>query len=74
MKLALASDHAGYPLKQELLKYLRNEGHEVHDLGVDTDKVPSDYPDAAQALGTAILDGRALSRIRLGEYFTRSRK
>jgi ribose 5-phosphate isomerase B len=59
MKIALASDHAGYPLKQHLVEYLKKEGHEVIDLGVDTDKVPSDYPDAAEAIGRAVLDGRA---------------
>ena len=59
MKIALASDHAGYPLKQHLVTYLQKQGHEVIDLGVDTDKVPSDYPDAAEAIGHAVLDGRA---------------
>ena len=59
MKIALASDHAGYPLKQHLVDYLKKQGHEVLDLGVDTDKVPSDYPDAAEAIGHAVLDGRA---------------
>jgi ribose 5-phosphate isomerase B len=59
MKIALASDHAGYPLKQHLVEYLKKQGHDVIDLGVDTDKVPSDYPDSAEALGRAILDGRA---------------
>lgn len=59
MKLALASDHAGYSLKDVLVRRLRAEGHNVLDLGVDTPDVPSDYPDAALALGQAILDGRA---------------
>ncbi|MEP7290482.1 MAG: RpiB/LacA/LacB family sugar-phosphate isomerase [Chloroflexota bacterium] len=59
MKIALASDHAGYPLKQHLVKFLQNAGHEVIDLGVDTDAVPSDYPDAAEAIAHAVLDGRA---------------
>jgi ribose 5-phosphate isomerase B len=59
MKIALASDHAGYPLKQHLVEYLKQQGHEVLDLGVNTDKVPSDYPDSAEAIGHAILDGRA---------------
>lgn len=59
MKIALASDHAGYPLKQHLVEYLTGQGHEVLDLGVDTPSVPSDYPDAAQAVGQAVLDGRA---------------
>jgi ribose 5-phosphate isomerase B len=59
MKIALASDHAGFPLKQHLVGYLKQHGHEVIDLGVETDSVPSDYPDAAEALGKAVLDGRA---------------
>lgn len=57
MKLALASDHAGYPLKQELVKYLSARGHQVIDLGVNTADVPSDYPDAAEAVANAILKG-----------------
>jgi ribose 5-phosphate isomerase B len=59
MKIALASDHAGYPLKNYLVDYLRKQGHEVLDLGVDTAAVPSDYPDASQAVAEAVLDGRA---------------
>jgi len=59
MKIALASDHAGYPLKQHLVEYLKKQGHDVLDLGVDTPNVPSDYPDAAKAVGEAVLDGRA---------------
>jgi len=59
MKIALASDHAGYPLKAHLVNYLNEKGHEVLDLGVDTPDVPSDYPDASEAVATAILDGRA---------------
>ncbi|MBE2271496.1 MAG: RpiB/LacA/LacB family sugar-phosphate isomerase [Anaerolinea sp.] len=59
MRIALAADHAGYPLKQHLVDYLKGQGHEVIDLGVNTDAVKSDYPDAAQAIGAAIHDGRA---------------
>lgn len=59
MRIALASDHAGYPLKQHLLEYLRKEGHEVVDLGVDTADVPSDYPDVAETISLAVLEGRA---------------
>ncbi len=59
MKIALASDHAGYPLKQHLRDYLSKQGHDVLDLGVDTPDVPSDYPDAARAVAEAVLDGRA---------------
>ena len=59
MKIALASDHAGYPLKEHLVDFLTRQGHEVVDLGVDTPDVPCDYPDAAQAISDAVLDGRA---------------
>lgn len=59
MNVALASDHAGYPLKQQLVDYLRAAGHTVLDLGVDTPDVPSDYPDAARAVAQAVRDGRA---------------
>jgi ribose 5-phosphate isomerase B len=59
MKIALASDHAGFPLKQHLVNYLSNRGEDVLDLGVDTDEVPSDYPDIADLISQAVLDGRA---------------
>lgn len=59
MILALAADHAGYPLKQHLLEYLRKKGHDVIDLGVNTDQVPADYPDAAEAIAEAVLEGHA---------------
>lgn len=59
MKIALASDHAGYPLKAHLVDYLQARGHEVLDFGVDSADVPADYPDAAVAVGSAVIDGRA---------------
>ena len=57
--IAIASDHAGYPLKQHLVTLLRKQGHDVLDLGVDTADVPSDYPDASAAVARAVLDGQA---------------
>jgi ribose 5-phosphate isomerase B len=57
MKIALSSDHAGYPLKQHLVEYLSSKGHEVLDLGVDTDAVSSDYTDAALRVGHAVVKG-----------------
>lgn len=60
MRIALASDHAGYPLKQHLVDYLRKQGvHEVLDLGVDDPSVPADYPDVATAIAQALTEGRA---------------
>ena len=58
MRLVLGSDHAGYEMKQELVEYLRSLGHEVLDVGTNS-PVAVDYPDYAQAVGDAVLDGRA---------------
>lgn len=59
MKIALASDHAGFQMKQFLVNYLTEQGHEVLDLGVNTDEVRSDYPDAARAVGYAVVENKA---------------
>lgn len=58
MRIAVGADHAGFDLKQILAKYLRDRGHEVTDLGTNSDQ-PVDYPDFAEAVSKAILDGRA---------------
>jgi len=56
MKIAIAGDHAGYPLKRWLKGELGKDGHEVVDLGAH-DEIPSDYPDFARALGRAVASG-----------------
>jgi ribose 5-phosphate isomerase B len=58
VRIAVGSDHAGFALKQETAERLRREGHEVLDVGTHTPE-PCDYPDFAEALGRALLDGRA---------------
>jgi ribose 5-phosphate isomerase B len=58
MKIACAGDHAGFRLKQSLMEELTKEGYDVTDLG-SFDETPSDYPDAARALGKAIVQGAA---------------
>ena len=58
MRIVVGADHAGFDLKQLLAAYLRHRGHEVVDVGTDSDD-PVDYPDYAAALSQAILDGRA---------------
>jgi ribose 5-phosphate isomerase B len=58
MRIALASDHAGFPLKQELGAQLAQLGHIVTDLGCHS-AAPVDYPDAAEAIAGAIRDGHA---------------
>lgn len=58
MKVAVAADHAGYPLKDFVLEVVRKCGHEAIDLGTDsTDAV--DYPDLAEKLGRSIQAGEA---------------
>ena len=58
MKIAIAADHAGFQIKEELLKELKALGHETLDLGTHDPSQPSDYPDFAQAVGTALLAGK----------------
>lgn len=58
MRLVIGSDHAGFGLKQEMREALRREGHEVLDVGTDS-AAAVDYPDFAQAVGEAVVDGRA---------------
>ena len=54
MKIAMAADHAGFPLKQDLLKHVAGLGYDVIDLGAHNTE-PSDYPDFAAALGGALI-------------------
>jgi ribose 5-phosphate isomerase B len=58
MRIAIATDHAGFPLKAVVSDTLRALGHEVVDLGTDSTE-PVDYPDYAQAAGDAVRGGRA---------------
>lgn len=58
MKLVIAADHAGFPLKEEIRAYLERLGHEVVDLGAYNTE-PSDYPDFAEAVGKALQARRA---------------
>jgi len=59
MKIALASDHAGFELKEYLVGYLKEKGHDVVDLGVETSETRSDYPTVAQTVGKAIQNHEA---------------
>jgi ribose 5-phosphate isomerase B len=58
MKIAVAGDHAGFPMKQMLVAELGRDGHEILDLGAH-DETPSDYPDFARAVGQALNSGKA---------------
>lgn len=58
MKVAIASDHAGFELKKLILDELKKGNHELIDLGAH-DTTPSDYPDFARAVGRSITSGQA---------------
>lgn len=60
--IAIASDHAGYAVKEDVKKLLVELGHDVADLGTDgPDSV--DYPDFADTLAAALAEGTALRGI-----------
>lgn len=58
MRVAVGADHAGVALKTHLVVWMRDQGHDVIDLGTHSAD-PVDYPDYAEAVGRAVLDGRA---------------
>ena len=58
MRIAVAADHAGFERKGEVAEALRELGHEVADLGTHG-REPVDYPDVAEALALAVVEGRA---------------
>lgn len=57
MRIAIASDHGGYQLKDLLAARLKEAGHEVTDLGGSAER--SDYPAPAAAVGRAVTEGAA---------------
>ncbi len=56
-RLAIASDHAGYHLKETLKEYLQNEGCEITDFGTDSD-IPVDYPDYIGPAAISVAEGK----------------
>ena len=58
MRIALAADHAGYLLKEELVAWLREQGHEITDLGTNGPE-SVDYPEYGAKLGSEVGLGKA---------------
>ena len=56
--VAVGADHGGYPMKEELKKFLTELGHRVHDFGTNSESAV-DYPDFAHAVARAVSDGSA---------------
>ena len=59
MKIAIAADHGGFPLKQALIELIKQLGHEPVDLGAHQYNKDDDYPDFSRYLGQAIQHGQA---------------
>jgi len=59
MRIAVASDHAGFDLKADVARHLAQAGHQVTDLGTDSPDVSVDYPIFGQAVGRAVAGGEA---------------
>ena len=58
MKIAIAADHGGYKLKEEIKPYIESLGHTVTDFGTySEDSV--DYPDYAAPCARAVVSGEA---------------
>jgi ribose 5-phosphate isomerase B len=65
MRVAIGADHAGYPLKEDLVTFLAAAGHEVLDVGTDSE-APVDYPKFCAAAARAVVAGDADRAIVLG--------
>jgi ribose 5-phosphate isomerase B len=58
VKIVLAADHGGYQLKESVKKALVKQGHEIVDLGTDSDE-PVDYPEYGRDAGIMVALGQA---------------
>lgn len=58
MKIVIGSDHAGFPLKADVVAHLKEAGHSVEDIG-SFDPNPVDFPDIASALCSKVREGAA---------------
>ena len=65
MRVAIGADHAAYRLKEELAQLLKELGHQVEDMGTDSEE-PVDYPPICAAVGRAVRDGRSDRGVVLG--------
>ena len=65
MRIAIGSDHAGFRLKGHFVDLLRAEGHDVTDLGTDSEEAV-DYPPICAGVGREVAEGRADKGIVLG--------
>jgi ribose 5-phosphate isomerase B len=65
VRVAIGSDHAGFSLKEQLTRFLKDEGHDVEDFGTHSEE-STDYPPICAAVGRAVRDGKADRGVVLG--------
>jgi ribose 5-phosphate isomerase B len=65
VRIAIGSDHAGFRLKEHLQQVLKQDGHDVDDLGTDSEE-PVDYPTFIAAVARSVRDGDADRGVVLG--------
>jgi ribose 5-phosphate isomerase B len=65
VRIAIGSDHAGFALKAHFVRVLGSQGHQVTDLGTESD-APVDYPKYCAAVGREVASGAAERGIVLG--------
>ena len=58
MKIAIGFDHAGFPLRETVLKAVETAGHEPIDMGTNSPE-PVDFPDITEKVGRAVQSGEA---------------
>jgi len=58
MKIAIGSDHAGYELKEEVKKILKEKGYEYTDLGAESIDPKDDYPEYGKKVAEAVASGK----------------
>jgi len=59
VKIAAGADHAGYAVKQAVVRHLRSQGHEVADVGTDSAEISVDYPTYAHRVAALVAMGGA---------------
>jgi ribose 5-phosphate isomerase B len=65
VRVVIGADHAGFRLKEDLVMHLKELGHDVEDLGTDSEEAV-DYPPICAEVGRAVRDGRAERGVVLG--------
>ncbi|MGC8488111.1 MAG: ribose 5-phosphate isomerase B [Clostridia bacterium] len=59
MRIAIGADHAGFPLKEPTVRWLMDQGYDVHDVGTFEEGVSVDYPDFAGKVAATVASGEA---------------